>query len=34
MREGKLIALDTPGNLKETYGKTNMQDVFVELVKE
>jgi ABC-2 type transport system ATP-binding protein len=33
MREGKLIALDTPGNLKETYGKTNMQDVFVELVK-
>lgn len=34
MREGKLIALDTPGNLKEAYGKRNMQDVFVELVKE
>jgi len=34
MREGKLIALDTPGNLKESYGKTNMQDVFVSLVKE
>lgn len=34
MREGKLIALDTPGNLKEAHGKGNMQDVFVELVKE
>lgn len=34
MREGKLIALDTPGNLKDEYGKTNMQDVFVSLVKE
>jgi ABC-2 type transport system ATP-binding protein len=33
MREGKLIALDTPGNLKEAYSKTNMQDVFVELVQ-
>jgi ABC-2 type transport system ATP-binding protein len=34
MREGKLIALDTPGNLKEEYGKANMQDVFVSLAKE
>jgi ABC-2 type transport system ATP-binding protein len=34
MREGKLIALDTPRNLKEEYGKANMQDVFVSLVKE
>lgn len=34
MREGKLIALDTPENLKEEYGKANMQDVFVSLVKE
>lgn len=34
MRNGQLIALDTPGNLKDNYGKDSMQDVFVELVKE
>ena len=34
MREGELIALDTPGKLKEAYGKENMQDVFISLVKE
>lgn len=34
MREGKLIALDTPAKLKQHYGKSNMQDVFVALVKE
>jgi len=34
MREGKLIALDTPGNLKQEYGKGSMQDVFISLVKE
>ena len=33
MRDGKLIALDTPGNLKQQYSKDNMQDVFVEIVK-
>jgi len=32
MRDGKLIALDTPGNLKKQYLKDNMQDVFVEIV--
>lgn len=32
MRDGKLIALDTPGNLKTQYNKDNMQDVFVEIV--
>jgi len=32
MRDGKLIALDTPGKLKMQYGKDNMQDVFVDIV--
>ena len=32
MRDGKLIALDTPGKLKTQYGKDNMQDVFVDIV--
>jgi len=32
MRDGKLIALDTPGNLKSQYQKESMQDVFVEIV--
>ena len=32
MRDGKLIALDTSGNLKVQYSKNNMQDVFVEIV--
>jgi ABC-2 type transport system ATP-binding protein len=32
MRDGKLIALDTPGNLKSKYEKESMQDVFVEIV--
>lgn len=32
MRDGKLIALDTPGNLKNEYSKESMQDVFVEIV--
>jgi ABC-2 type transport system ATP-binding protein len=32
MRDGKLIALDTPGNLKVQYDKDNMQDVFVDIV--
>ena len=34
MRDGKLIALDTPGNLKKQYAKESMQDVFVEIVNE
>ncbi len=33
MREGKLIALDTPGRLKAKYGKTSMQEVFISLVE-
>jgi ABC-2 type transport system ATP-binding protein len=32
MKDGKLIALDTPGNLKKQYSKDNMQEVFVEIV--
>jgi ABC-2 type transport system ATP-binding protein len=32
MRDGKVIALDTPGNLKTHYRKESMQDVFVEIV--
>jgi ABC-2 type transport system ATP-binding protein len=32
MRDGKLIALGTPQQLKEEYHKTSMQDVFVEIV--
>ena len=32
MRDGKLIALDTPGKLKSQYGKDSIQEVFVEIV--
>jgi ABC-2 type transport system ATP-binding protein len=32
MRDGKVIALDTPGRLKEHFNKENMQEVFLELV--
>jgi len=32
MRDGKLIALDTPRKLKAQYGKDNIQEVFVEIV--
>ena len=34
MREGKVIALDTPGNLKTAYHKDTMQEVFVALVNQ
>lgn len=33
MREGKLIALDSPAHLREKYGEKSMQDVFISLVK-
>ncbi|RMF58718.1 MAG: ABC transporter ATP-binding protein [Calditrichaeota bacterium] len=33
MQEGKVIALDTPGRLKERYQKSTMQEVFVALEK-
>lgn len=33
MRKGKIIALDSPANLRAEYGKT-MQDVFIKLVKD
>jgi ABC-2 type transport system ATP-binding protein len=32
MRDGKVIALDKPGALKEQYRKDSMQDVFIEIV--
>jgi ABC-2 type transport system ATP-binding protein len=32
MREGKLIAVGSPGEMKEQYHKSNMQDVFIEIV--
>ncbi len=32
MQQGKVIALDAPKALRQHYGKTTMQDVFVELV--
>ena len=32
MRDGKLIALDTPGKLKAHYKKKSVQDVFIEIV--
>ncbi|MDA0746295.1 MAG: ATP-binding cassette domain-containing protein [bacterium] len=32
MAAGRVIALDTPGRLKQEYGKKSMQDVFVALV--
>ncbi|MEZ4763317.1 MAG: hypothetical protein R3C26_09015 [Calditrichia bacterium] len=32
MRDGKLIALDTPGALKRQFAQPTMQEVFVSLV--
>jgi ABC-2 type transport system ATP-binding protein len=32
MRDGKIIALDKPGQLKEKYQKKSMQEVFIEIV--
>ena len=32
MREGKLIAMDSPAHLREKYRKKSMQDVFISLV--
>jgi len=32
MRDGKIIALDTPGHLKKRYQKDNMQEVFLDIV--
>ena len=34
LRDGQLIALDNPRELKKKYGKSSMQDVFVHIVKE
>jgi ABC-2 type transport system ATP-binding protein len=33
MRDGNLIAVDSPGNLKTKYGKSSMQDVFIDIVQ-
>jgi ABC-2 type transport system ATP-binding protein len=33
MRDGNLIAVDSPEILKTQYGKSSMQDVFVEIVQ-
>jgi ABC-2 type transport system ATP-binding protein len=32
MRDGRLIAMDTPRNLRQKYNKKNMQDVFISIV--
>jgi len=32
MKDGAILALDTPGGLKERYGETNMEEVFVKAV--
>ncbi|MBC8183703.1 ABC transporter ATP-binding protein [candidate division KSB1 bacterium] len=32
MRDGKLIAVGSPGELRDLYHKSNMQDVFIEIV--
>jgi ABC-2 type transport system ATP-binding protein len=32
MRDGRIIAMDKPGALKEKYHKQSMQDVFIEIV--
>jgi ABC-2 type transport system ATP-binding protein len=34
LRDGRIIALDNPRALKEKYGKSSMQEVFVHIVKE
>jgi len=34
LRDGQLIALDNPRDLKKKYGKSSMQEVFVHIVKE
>ncbi len=33
MHQGSILALDTPRALKERYGKTNMEDVFVHIIR-
>ncbi|MDP3452836.1 MAG: hypothetical protein Q8R90_07760 [Bacteroidales bacterium] len=33
MKEGKIEALDTPGNLKLNYGAKSMDDLFYKLAK-
>jgi ABC-2 type transport system ATP-binding protein len=34
MNLGKMVALDTPANLKEKSGSTNLEDVFIHLTGE
>ncbi|MCF7804682.1 MAG: ABC transporter ATP-binding protein [Candidatus Marinimicrobia bacterium] len=34
MHQGQILALDTPRNLKEEYNLSNMEDVFVRIIKE
>ncbi len=34
MHAGKIIALDAPGSLKEKFGKSTMQELFIHLVEE
>jgi ABC-2 type transport system ATP-binding protein len=33
MDEGKIVALDTPENLKKMYGVSTMNDVFIKIVR-
>ena len=33
MHRGKILALDTPGSLKSQHNKTNMEDVFVHIIR-
>jgi len=33
MDEGKIVALDTPENLKKMYGVNTMNDVFIKIVR-
>jgi ABC-type Na+ transport system ATPase subunit NatA len=34
MHQGQILALDTPRALKEKHDKTNMEDVFVHVIRQ
>jgi ABC-2 type transport system ATP-binding protein len=33
MSEGKIVALDTPGNLKRQYNADSVEDVFIKIAR-
>jgi ABC-2 type transport system ATP-binding protein len=33
MSEGKIVALDTPGNLKKLYNSSSVEEVFIKIAR-